>query len=72
MKDEGHTVDVIFLDFAKAFGNVNVWRNLSPLVLVTSACDGLKHTLLDGSREYMSVENSRTPLECAVVTRRAL
>ncbi len=39
--------------------------------VVMLLCGGLKHALLDGSREYMPVENSRGPFQCAVVLRKA-
>ncbi len=35
------------------------WFWLIPSVFVMSACNGSKHTLLGGSREYTSMENSR-------------
>ncbi len=39
--------------------------------VVMSLCGGLKYTLLDGSREYTSVEDSRGPFQCAVVLHEA-
>ncbi len=74
MMDEGHTVDVIYLDFAKAFDSVNhrfLLAEMSPSILVMSSCAGLKHTFLVGSRECTSVENTRGPFQCTAVFRRA-
>ncbi len=68
MIDEGHTVDVIYLDFAKAFDSVNHRFLLAKMKL---PCSGLKHTFLDGSREYQSVKNARETFQCVVVFHRA-
>ncbi len=67
--DEGHAVDVINIDFAEAFDSVN-HRFLLAKMKSFGRSGGLKHTLLDGSREYTSVESTRRPFQCAAVFRK--
>ncbi len=70
LMDEGHTVDGIYLDFAKAFDHGFLSAKMMSFGLGVSSRGGLKHTFLDGSQEYTSVGNPREPFQCAVVFRR--
>ncbi len=58
MMDEGHLVNVTFLDLTKALTPQTkkfFWQGSSPLVLAMPSLNGLKHPLLDGSRVYALV-----------------
>ncbi len=74
MMDEGHTVDFIYLDFAKAFDSVHhrfILAKMKPFGLVMLSYVGLNQAFLGGSRENTPVENTRGPFQCIVVFRRA-
>ncbi len=68
MMDEAHTVDVIDLDFVKDFDPVN-----NRLLVAKMKSFSLGDVVVRWSwfRECTSGENSREPLQCAMVFRKA-